>query len=195
MFLHHPSCLSKQWNREWVLWPEMKQSSTTCYYLFATLQLVTYFPHFTHLCHKKRLTNELLAEGNCYRTPTRASPSLEKTSMSTHSEVFKILLLTLRTKGIQILPSFPPLVVKISQPACSSVRNYLACALLSHKYGNFPFPPYFLKVLKRQDFKPVLSLKLSWPAEIPSAGSKKLTLQTQTPHTLVIKAPQLGKLS
>lgn len=80
------------------------------YYLFATLQLVTYFPHFNLLSHKKWSTNELLAEGNSYRTANQALPSLEKTSFNEHTQ-WSILLLTLHTNGIQILTSFPPFSV------------------------------------------------------------------------------------
>lgn len=111
--IYHGSCFPKQWNKEQILWPSMKHSSITYYCLFATLKLVTYFPQFNPLSHKKWFTNEGLAEGNCYRTATRELSSWRKLSwMRTQSKVFvKILLLTLQTNGIQILACFPPFFV------------------------------------------------------------------------------------
>lgn len=87
--------------------------------------------------------------------------------------------------------------VKISQPACSSMKNYLTCSLklcclTSYK---FSFLLYFLEKLKTQYFKAGLVPETLLTAKIPSAGSKMLISQTLTPHTSVIKAPQLCKLS
>lgn len=73
------------------------------------------------------------------------------------------------------------------------MKNYLACiCLTSYK---FFFLLYFPEKLKTKYFKAGLVPETLMPAEILSAGSKMLISQTLNPHTPVIKAPQLGKLS
>lgn len=125
--------LCKGAKQEQTLWHEMKHSSTTCYYLPQLYNLLLIFNNLISSAIRSDLKmnswQKILLQAAAQLTTWR-----KFSSASRHRKVLtKILLLTLHTNGIQILASLLPFCVKISQPACSSVKNYLACTLLSHK--------------------------------------------------------------